>query len=232
MKILTDFYNYTPSGNAASGYALTNLKSIDTNEIWKGTANSETIRIDLGSAKSVNAIFINNSNFTSASITVTNNSDYSGGITKSFTLTQDDLGIYRAFCEIGNGTAYRYIKVVCSSLVSGSVCQLGNVIIGKSSEIVISEWSADVIDLVASFESDGGAYREKRKGQSRHSFNASFTGTKDRIDSLPLNFSQAVIYTDLNNVADAYIIGIPQSRRKSVRNPVDCNLSVIFKELI
>lgn len=232
MKILTDFYNYTPSGNAASGYALTNLKSIDTNEIWKGTANSETIRIDLGSAKSVDTVFLNNSNFTSASVTVTNSSDYSGGTTKNFTLVKDDLGIYRAFCDIGGGNTYRYIKIICSTLVSGSVCQLGNVIIGKSSEIVISEWSADVIDLVASFESDGGAYREKKKGQSRHSFNASFTSTKDGIDSLPLNFSQAVIYTDLNDIADAYIIGIPQSRRKSVRNPVDCSLSVVFKELI
>lgn len=229
MKIITNFYNYTPVGNAATGYPLTNLKTTDTNEIWKGTASSETVKLDLGSARAVSAVFLNNANFTSVSVTVTNSSDYSGGTTKSFTLAKDDLGIIRGFCEIGDGSSYRYIKLVCSGT---STVTLGNVIVGNAADIAVTEWSADIEDLIASFSSDGGAYREKRKGQSRHNFTASFSGTKAVIDSLPLGFTNAVIYTDLADLSDAYLIGMPASRRKSVRNPVDCTLSVSFHEII
>ena len=231
MKLLTDFYNYSITGNAASGYPLNNLKSLDTNEIWKGQTASETLVIDLGFAKVIGAILLNNANFTSAVVTCANNTSFTGGISKNLTLKKDDLGIYRAFSTI-TSSSYRYIRVVCSSLVSGSVPTLGNIIIGPVSEIIVSEWSSDIRDKVATFESDGGAYREKKKGQSRHEFSATLNGTKAELDALPLNFDNAVIFTDLDDAADAYIIGTVKSRRKSTRNPIDSSLTLQFSEII
>lgn len=230
MKILTDFYNYTVSGNVATGYFLNNLKTLDTNEIWMGTHSSETLIIDLGSSKRIGGVFLNNANFTSAIITCASNSGFSGGVSKTVTLKKDDLGICKAFIDFANAS-YRYIRIECSVLISGSYVSLGNVIIAPASEIVVSEWNTDVQTKIVSFESDGGAYREKRKGQSRHSFSATLTGTKESLDSLPFNSDYAVIYTDLNDVSDCYLIGAIQQRRKGIKNPIDCSLSVQFSEL-
>ncbi len=231
MKLLTDFYDYNITGNAATGYSLNNLKTLDTNEIWKGLTSSETLVIDLGSAKVIGAIFLNNANFTSAVITCANNTSFTGGITRTLTLKKDDLGIYKAFSAI-TSSSYRYVRIVCSSLVSGSAPTLGNIIIGPVSEIIVSEWSSAIQDKVVTFESDGGAYREKKKGQSRHTFSAALNGSKAYLDALPLNFINAVISTDLDDVADAYIIGMAQQRRKQTRNPLDCSLNLEFAEII
>ena len=233
MKLIKDFNAFSSiTGNAASGYPLTNLATIDTNQIWKGTSSSETITIDFGSAKPVSGIFLNNANFTSAVITVSNSSDFSSGVTLNLTLAKDDLGIIRGFGTIAE-TNYRYLKIVCSSLVTGfTVCQLGNLIVGKAENIKVSSWNEDIVDKIKSFESDGGSYRTRRKGQSRHVFSASFSYTKAYIDSLPLDFDAAVIFTDLNDVSDSYLIGRPTQRRGSVKNPADSSLSLNLEELI
>lgn len=233
MKILKDFNTFSSiTGNAATGYPLTNLATLDTNEIWKGTSSSETITIDFGSTKPVSGIFLNNTNFTSAVITASNNSSFSGGVTLNLTLSKDDLGIIKGFGSVAS-TNYRYLRVVCSSLISGStVCQMGNLIVGKAENIKVASWSPSIVDKIIDFESDGGSYRTKRKGQSRHNFNASLSYTKAYIDSLPLNFDKAVIFTDLDNVADCYLIGTPRQRSGNVNNPLDCSLSLVFNELI
>ena len=233
MKILKNFNVFSSiTGNATTGYPLTNLATLDTNEIWKGTSNSETITIDFGSAKPVSGIFLNNTNFTSAVITASNNSDFSSGVTLNLTLKKDDLGIIKGFGTIAE-TNYRYLRIVCSSLVTGfTVCQMGNLIVGKSENIRVSSWSSDIIDKVVDFESDGGSFRNKKKGQSRHNFSASYSYTKAYLDSYPLDFDNAVIYTDLNDVSDSYLIGRPTQIRKNVNNPNDCSMSFVLKELI
>lgn len=232
MKILKDFNTFSSiTGNAATGYPLTNLAKLDTNEIWKGTSSSETITIDFGSAKPVSGIFLNNANFTSAVITASNNSDFSSGVQLNLTLKKDNLGIVKGFGTIAS-TNYRYLKVVCSTLISGSVCQMGNLMVGKSENIKVASWAPEIIDKIVDFESDGGSYRTRRKGQSRHVFSAGFTNIKTAIDELPLDFDYAVIFTDLSDVADSYIIGRPEGRRGNVNNPLDCSLNLTFKELI
>lgn len=233
MKILKDFNNFSSiTGNAASGYPLTNLAKIDSNEIWKGTSSTETIIIDFGSAKPVSGIFLNNANFTSATITASNNSSFSDGATLNLTLSKDDLGIIKGFGSVASAN-YRYLRVVCSSLISGStVCQMGNLIVGKAENIKVSSWSSDIVDKIKSFESDGGSYRTKKTGQSRHTFGVGFTDVKAVIDNLPLDFDAGVIFTDLNDVADSYLIGRPTQRRKQVNNPLDCSLNLNLEELI
>ena len=233
MKILKSFNTFSSiTGNAATGYPLTNLAKLDTNEIWKGTSSTETITIDFGSAKPVSGIFLNNTNFTSAIITASNSSDFSGGVQLNLTLKKDNLGIIKGFGTIAS-TNYRYLKVVCSGLVSGAtVCQMGNLMVGKSENIKVASWAPEIIDKIIDFESDGGSYRTRRKGQSRHIFNVGFTNIKTAIDELPLDFDYAVIFTDLSDVADSYIIGRPEQRRGNVNNPLDCSLNLVFKELI
>ena len=232
MKILIKFNSFSSiTGNAASGYPLTNLATLDSNEIWKGTSNTETITIDFGSAKPVSGIFFNNANFTSAVVTASNNSDFSSGVQLNLTLKKDDLGIIKGFGTIAE-TNYRYLRIVFSSVVSGSVCQLGNLIVGKSENIKVASWSPEVVDKIKDFESDGGSYRTKKRGQSRHVFSVGFTNIKSVIDGLPLDFDEAVIFTDLDNVADSYIIGRPEQRRGTVNNILDCSLNLVLKELI
>lgn len=232
MKIIKDFNNFSSiSGNAASGYPLDNLKTLDSNEIWKATHNSETITVDFGSAKPVSGIFLNNTNFLSAAITASNNSDFSGGITTNLSLKRDDLGIIKGFTGITSGN-YRYVRIVCSNLVCGSVIQMGNLIIGKAEDIKVSSWNVNIADKIKIFESDGGSYRYKTSGQSRHSFDVGFTDPKSVIDNLPLDFEHGVIFTDLDDVSDSYIIGRPTQRRKTISNPLDCSLNMKLEELI
>lgn len=233
MKLINKFNTFsTISGNAATGYPLTNLAKIDTNEIWKGTGTSETITIDFGSAKPVSGVLLNNANFISAVITASSSSDFSSGVTLNLTLAKDDLGIIRGFGSVAS-TNYRYLKVVCSGLISGATAiQLGNLIVGKAEDIKVVSWSPEVIDKIVDFESDGGSFRSRQKGQGRHSFNVSFSDVKSVIDGFSLNFDYGVIFTDLNNVADAYIIGRPRQRRGNVNNINDCSLSLVLNEII
>lgn len=233
MKLINKFNTFsTISGNAATGYPLTNLAKIDTNEIWKGTGTSETITIDFGSAKPVSGILLNNANFTSAVITASNNSSFSDGVTLNLTLSKDDLGIIKGFGSVASAN-YRYLKVVCSSLVSGaSVCQLGNLIVGKAENLRVVSWGEEITDKIVPFESDGGSYRSKPKGQSRHVFSASIDGSKSELDALFMNWDYGVIYVDMSNVADSYLIGRPTQRRKNINNSADCSFSCTFEEQI
>lgn len=233
MKILKGFNTFSSiTGNAATGYPLTSLSKLDTNEIWKGTSSTETITIDFGSAKPVSGIFLNNTNFTSALITASNNSNFSDGVMLNLTLSRDDLGIIKGFGSVAS-TNFRYLRIVCSNLISGAtVCQMGNLIVGEAENIKVSSWSIDIVDKIKSFESDGGSYRTKKTGQSRHTFSVGFTDIKAVIDNLPLDFDAGVIFTDLSDVADAYLVGRPTQRRKQINNPLDCSLNLNLEELI
>lgn len=240
MKLITNpkmkaFSTITASGSAA-GFPVSSLVDIDPGIIWKGNATSANIVIDLGSAKSVNHVWLNNANFLSATIQANDTNAWgTPAVSINATLASDDIGIVKGFFDLSE-TAYRYVRIVIpvqTFLDSESAPWLGNLVIGESDLLKVADWEPQTIEKRSEFEPDGGGFRTNPKGRGRHIFSCNISGTKPQVDSMPLkNWSYAVIFTDLNDVADSYLVASPDTTRSRVRNINDVEKSLIFKELV
>lgn len=231
MRLLKDFLTYTANGNVAPGFSLQNLAKIDTNLVWRGIYTSEQLSFNLGAPMALDSVFINNTNFTSLKISLSNNSSFTDTIIVEAELKPDDLGIVRGFVTVPSGS-YQHIKLECSDIISGSAIQIGNVIIGKSLEIYTASLDSEIVKNIVEFNADGGAYRQRVKGQARHNISLNYIGKKDTINGFPLVFSSAVIFADLGAIEESYIIGPAQNIRKTINNNLDCSISLAFSELV
>lgn len=241
MKLLTDQNMRTFTGIVASseavGFPATNLQQYDPGLIWKAAAFTGDINIviDLGAAAAIPQIWLNNANFTSATLQA-NAADSWGSpsVSKSVTLASDDIGIYKGFFDL-SATNYRYVRIIIpvQALVSGTVPQLGNIIIGTAADLRVASWAAQTARNFSKFQPDGGGYRKNAKGRARHIFSVGVSGTKAEVDAIVLSgWEAAIIFTDLADVADSYLVYPPESTGKSIRNPLDVERSFALEELV
>lgn len=241
MKLLTDQNMRTFAGivanSAAAGFPATNLQQYDPGLIWKAAAFTGDINIviDLGAAVAIPQIWLNNANFTSATLQA-NAADSWGSpsVSKSVTLAKDDIGIYKGYFDL-SATNYRYVRIVIpvQALVSGTVPQLGNIIIGTASDLRVASWAAQTVKNYSKFQSDSGGYRKDAKGRARHVFSVGVVGTKAEVDAVILcGWEAAIVFTDLADVADSYLVYPPEATGKSIRNPLDAERRFALEELV
>jgi hypothetical protein len=241
MKLLTDQNMRTFAGivvsSAAAGFPVTNLQQYDPGLIWKAAAFSADISIviDLGAAVAIPQIWLNNANFTSATLQA-NAADSWGSpsVSTNVTLAKDDIGIYKGFFDL-SATNYRYVRIVIpvQTLVSGTVPQFGNIIIGTASDLRVASWAAQTARNYSKFQPDGGGYRKNAKGRARHVFSVGVSGTKAEVDAIVLSgWEAAIIFTDLADVADSYLVYPPESTGISIKNPLDAERSFALEELV
>lgn len=241
MKLLTDQNMRTFTGivasSAAAGFPVTNLQQYDPGLIWKAAAFAGDINIviDLGAAAAIPQIWLNNANFTSATLQANAADSWSSpSVSKSVTLAKDDIGIYKGFFDL-SATNYRYVRIVIpvQALVFGTVPQLGNIIIGTAADLRVASWAAQTARNYSKFQPDGGGYRKNAKGRARHIFSVGVSGTKAEVDAIVLSgWEAAIIFTDLADVADSYLVYPPESTGKSIRNPLDAERSFALEELV
>lgn len=241
MKLLTDqnmrTFTSIVASSEAVGFPATNLQQYDPGLIWKAAAFSAdvTITIDLGAAAAIPQIWLNNANFASATLQA-NASDSWGSpsVSQAVTLAKDDIGIYKGYFDL-SATNYRYVRVVIpvQALTSGTVPQLGNIIIGTAADLRVASWAAQTARNFSKFQPDGGGYRKNAKGRARHAFSVGVLGTKAEVDAVILSgWEAAIIFTDLADVADSYLVYPPETTGKSIRNPLDAERSFVLEELV
>jgi hypothetical protein len=241
MKLLTDqnmrTFSAIVASSAAAGFPVANLQQYDPGLVWKAAAFAGDINIviDLGAAVAIPQIWLNNANFSSATLQA-NAADSWGSpsVSQTVTLAKDDIGIYKGYFDL-SATNYRYVRVVIpvQALVSGTVPQLGNIIIGTASDLKVSSWSAQTARNFSKFQPDGGGNRKNAKGRARHVFSVGVSGTKAEVDAVILSgWETAIIFTDLADVADSYLVYPPESTSKSIRNPLDAERSFAMEELV
>lgn len=241
MKLLTDQNMRTISSitasSSAEGFPAANLLQYDPDMIWQAEsfAADASIVIDLAVASSIKQIWLNNANFTSATIQANaTNSWASPSVSKAVTLADDDVGIYKGFFDLSE-TNYRYVRVfipVQALLFGDTLPWLGNIIIGDTEELIVSTWEPLVQENFEAWEPDGGSYSEESTGKPRHIFTASMLNvTKAEIDAAPLKgWQNAVLYTELGSVADSFLVESPKGKRPRVRSPIDCDLEFVMRE--
>lgn len=243
MRILPD-YNFRnissiTANNENSLFPATNLKELDPCVLWKASSFSDTaiITIDFGLLVRFDRIWLNNANFKTATIMADTSDSWSSPVTKSVTLTKDDLGIMKGYFSFTAGS-YRYVRIsipVQPLENSNIVPSLGNIIIGSDVDFSpVAKWEPDVDHTFYTFTSDGGSYFKTEKTKPRHIFGCGFEHiTKAEHKALPITgWSNAIIYTDLDDVSDSFLVYPPAGRSSDVRNPVDCSIELTFEELV
>lgn len=244
MRILPDYNFRNISGITASSvntlFPAANLKELDPEVLWKASAFSSTVTltIDLGSAVKVDKIWLNNANFKTATIMANSSNSWSSpAVSKNVTLAKDDLKILKGFFALSS-SSYRYVRVsipVQTLENNDTVPSLGNIIIGSDVDFSpVAKWEPDIDCIFYTFTSDGGSYFKDQKTKPRHVFGCGFEHiTKTEHKNLPLTgWNNAIIYTDLDDVSDSYLIYPPAGRSSGVKNPSDCSIEVTFEELV
>ncbi len=243
MRILPDYnFRHFASITANSENSLfpaTNLTELDPCVIWKAASFSDAaiITIDLGATRQINRIWLNNANFRSATIMADTTDQWSSPVTESVTLVKDDLGILKGYFSFTQGS-YRYIRISIPVQIlenNNLVPSLGNIIIGSDVDFSpVAKWEPDVDYNFYTFTSDGGSYFKTPKTKPRHIFGCGFEHiSKAEHKNLPITgWNNAIIYTDLDDVSDSYLVYPPAGRSSDVRNPLDCSIEVTFEELV
>lgn len=228
MKLITDKNMRSISSITASSsdeyFPTANLLTLDPSEIWKADSFLASCRlvIDCGSAVAIPQIWLNNANFLNCTLQANDSNDWaSPAVSKDVILASDDIGIYKGYFDLSSAN-YRYISIlipVQTLLDSDTVPTLGNVIVGNALELKVASWDFQIENPVSIFRPDSGGYRRQNKGRGRHIFTISLQDSKPAMDSRPLKgWDIAVIFTDLADVADSYLVYVPINRRGSTRN--------------
>ena len=243
MKLVTDQNMRTigsiVASSQATGFPATNLLAYDPDLIWMAAAFSGTVTlvIDLLVSSAVDHIWLNNANFYSAVIQANSADSWaSPPVSVNVALAPDDVGVIKGFFDL-TATHYRYVRVSIpvQTLANNDAAPfLGNIIIGTSEALLVSDWQPDGQEDFGSFSPDAGGYTEFSQAKPRHIFSAKMLNvTKAEADAAPLHgWEKAVVFTDLGSVADSFLVFRPKGKRLQVRSQIDCDLDFVLRELV
>lgn len=243
MRLMPD-YNFSQINTITTNstnplFPALNLLELDPAAIWRAASFSVAINLvfDLGSAKNVDKIWLNNANFINATLQANSSDSWNNpAVSKNVALEEDDIGVVKGYFALSN-VKYRYVRILIpmQSLLFGTAPQLGNVIIGKDSDFSpVSEFNVDIEHDFYTFTSDAGSFFKKERYKPRHVLNLVFNNMpKAEIAALPLtNWNNAILFTDFSPASESYLVYPPISRKQMIRNPLDCSLSFAFEELV
>lgn len=242
MKLITDknmriIISITAS-SSDSYFPASNLLTFDPGVIWKAAAFSAAVRLtmDFGATVEMPHIWINNANFLNCTLQAnSSNSWTSPALSKDVTLASDDISICKGFFDF-SPVNYRYASIlipVQALLDAETVPTLGNVIVGTASALKVAAWEFQIETPVSIFRPDSGGYRRQNKGRERHVFTLSLQDSKPGMDARPLKgWELGVIFTDLADVADSYLVYKPIGRKGSTRNINDQARTEVLEEYV
>lgn len=243
MRLLLDYNMRTitaiTTNSENSLFPAANLKELDPAVIWKATAfnTAVSIAIDFGKAVTVDKIWLNNANFLTATIQANSSNSWSSpAVNKNVVLVSDDIGIVKGYFNLST-SAYRYVRVLIplQTLESGNRPTLGNIIIGKDIDFSpVSKFETNISHDYYSFVSDGGSFFKTPKTKARHVFEVAMEHiTKSELKAIPLNHWQnAIIFTDMADVSDSYLVYPPASRKNEILSSIDCSIDFKLEELV
>jgi hypothetical protein len=241
MKLLTSrnqsIINAISASSEITGLEAANLLKTDPGIIWKAetfSAAGASIVLALGTASPVDFIWLNNGNFSLATIQANNTDSWaSPAVSKNVELKEDDLCVNKGFFALSE-IDYEYVRIFIpyqDLLDDEALPWLGNIILGKAEEAVFSGWNPSIIESKNTFISDGGNYHESKKGHDRHRFDVSLGDTKEDLDSAPLKkWEYAVVFTDLEDPADSYLVWPPSNIKKQIKHIRAAKMSFVFME--
>lgn len=242
MKLMKSFRSLptiSASGSAA-GFPAGNIALLDPGLIWKADAFTNPagawLKVDFGSAQAVAGLFLNNANFLTATWQGNATDSWTTpSFSQSLTLGTDRAGKVKGFFSPVAAFNYQYMRLFIpyQTLASGTLPTLGNLIAGATViEPRASEWTPATITAFNVFHADGGAYSKTRRGIKRHAISVSFNGTLTETEAWLGSFDDAVIFSDLGNAADSFLVYFPEHIRPTLKSIADVKTDMVFEERV
>lgn len=242
MKLMNSFRTLTTisASGSSAGFPAANIALLDPGITWKADTFPNPagawLKVDFGSAQSVAGLFLNNANFTTATWQGNATDSWtSPSFSQALTNATDKAGKTKGFFSPTVAFNYRYLRLFIpyQALISGSLPTLGNLIAGATVvEPRASAWAPATLTAFATFHADGGTYSKTRKGIKRHVITVSFNGSLAETETWLGTFDDAVIFSDLGNPADSYLVYFPDSIRPSLKSTLDVTVDMAFEERV
>lgn len=240
MKALTTFQDLgtvTSSGEAA-GYPATNIEDLDPGLVWKADAYAGDVwlKCDLGSAKALTALFVNRANFPELHIQGHASDSWgSPSFDLECDLVQDDAGNRKGWFDL-TAFNYQWVRILIPSgqaLDSGTVPEVGNVILGASAALpIVRDFTVDLARKIDSWLSDGGSLRKNFRGVPRHILTLEMGDTMATIRAMVKTWEQAVLFADLGDAGGAWLVYAPDRITLPIRNPIDAGARMQLEERV
>lgn len=239
MKLLSTFESLatlTASGSNAS-FPVANVIDIEPFKRWHADAYAGDVWVmnDFGSAKSLTAIFLNQCNFPACKV---QGNDTNSWGTPSFELScalvVDDAGNRKGWFDL-SAFNYRYIRVLIASGQtldnSETVPAIGNIIAGTSAALpLVGDFVARMVQRSIRFESDGGAVDKVKVGRPRHIISIGIGDSLANIRSMPKRWTIGVLFADLANAGEAWLVFPPDDWNRPIRSVIDADLQFNLEE--
>ena len=238
MRILTIFDSLgtlTSSGDA-SGHGRANIADLDPAMVWKADAYAGEVwlKMDLGSAKALTAVFLNRANFPQARIQ--GHASDSWG-TPSFNLlvdlVRDEAENRKVYTQL-TAFNYQWLRILIpgsQALDSGLVPELGNLIIGTDAATPLCpRLDVTLVSRIDRFEPSGAGMRKRFRGEPWHLIDAEFSDSLANIQALPKIWNHAVLWADLGDVSQSWLVTRPDRWSRPLKNVLDAQLRQTFEE--
>jgi hypothetical protein len=238
MKLLTTFNTLTSitSSGAGAGFPVANIADLDPMKRWVASAYAGDVWVKAAVGAGFTGAFLNRCNFPHCHIQW-NATDVwtSPTINEAVTLVLDDCGNRKGWFAIPAGTASGYIRILIESGQtldnSETLPAIGNLIIGTPTDIpYVAEFNPRVIQKWDRFESDGGGLARSKRGRARHVISMAFNDTLANIRALLKTWTMAVLFADLDNAGEAWLVYGPDSWDKPIASPLDASIGITLEE--
>jgi len=237
MKILSTFAAFTPeSSGAATGFPAAHAIDLDPMQRWIADAYAGAVNVSSSTeGTGVTAVFLNRCNFASAKIQFCATTAFSE-ITYELeiALVKDGAGNRKGWFDLAAAkSGYFRILIAASQTLDDeeTVPAIGNLIVGIGVALpTVSAYNPRLIQRTRRFESDAGGLVKTRVGRSRHIIQLDIGDEYSAISAVPKDWDDAVVFADLNNVADAWLVFPPDDWNRPFRSFLDCSMSFYLEE--
>lgn len=240
MKLLTTFQTFTPTASSSkSGFPVANVQNLDPRVRWAANAYStdESVVLDFGATASPTAIFLNQVNFPAA--TIQGNATDSWGspsFTQAIAPALDRCKNRKGWFDL-TGFSYRYMRILISAGQTldnlEATPAIGNILLGVPVVMPrVYQFNAEVVRAFTKFQSKGGSIIKNPYGLMSHSVSLELSGTMAGFASFDRTWTIGVIFADLGNVWESYLVYPPERWPLPLEggNIDDCRMSLQMEE--
>ena len=240
MKILSTFETLatlTALGTDA-GFPLANIVGLNPMVRWHSAAYAvdQWVKCDFGSAKSLTALFLNQCNFAQCRIQGHATDDWTTpSYNELVSLVQDRCSNRKGWFDL---TAFNYqwlrILIPAGQTLDNAeaVPAIGNLICGTSADLPkVTNFSYPKIQDFYKFKPDGAGLRKTPKGLPSHNVTIDMVDDRAAIEAVSSTWSNAVVFFNLGNAAQSFLVYAPDSWCPAVDQWPDMRLTLSLEEL-
>lgn len=239
MRLLKDFKSLTlASTGAAVGFPATNAATLDPMQRWVSDAYAGEVMLWSENQVGISGgIFLNRCNFPSARFQMSEFAGFSPTphlLDIEISLVLDDAGNRKGWFDIGAfKTGYIRVAIPASQSLDNSETTpaVGNLIVGVPEALpLVSDFNPRLIKRMNRFESDSGSLVKTPAGRARHIIQMGIGDSLANIRAMPKKWTIGVLYADLANAGEAWLVYPPEDWDRPIKNVLDAQLRFTLEE--